>query len=483
MIHEAAKMLSFDLDRCNFKEAAENLVSLSTRQQVENKITRLQKIIVEKGECFAPLKNGAGIPQVVKKFKSHYSQNSLSATVFTRRELRTLTYGLSYSDMNNPSIFSDSNELKKLFQCLEVSWKDYLINGLLDCLLRNWESPSAKSLNHLRDFISRKVRGYRGSRRLYLDLQQNIRLFEKENGPLILGTELATHGIALSDALKYCSLPDDWIKYTYFSSMMVAYIEKRKKLQDYYHDLEKTLANHNNSITNRRVIPKLIMQCNESVNAEFQSEVKALAIKTIGDPGKYSNWTAFEHATEDEVASLAKAKTILNEWITREFITVFFEKCIHDSRRKNFWLKYASKVSSFKVFGPSWIKSSLKADERVSSFVDSRYSVTYSNKSVAAFMLVIGEYKLIEFSDPGFAFYAYKNSNPYAPQIDKRYNSVEELRDGSLSRLIYRSHDDITDQNAEGSLPHQDGTYRYGGVLRWETIFEWWIKDYVKIKV
>ncbi|MFH1097655.1 MAG: EH signature domain-containing protein [Candidatus Desantisbacteria bacterium] len=225
------------------------------------------------------------------------------------------------------------------------------------------------------------------------------------------------------------------------------------------------------------MISKLIIQAKQNNFTQYQQDVKLFAFKMVGDPGIVSKWAPFENATESEIYNLTQARLILNEWITKEFISVFFEKCINDERRKQFWLNMSPHISAFKVFGPSNIWQTLRMDKRISDFVDARFQRTQSNIQVAAFMMQIGEYKLIEFSDQGYAFYAYKNDNPKAPSWDGRYNSVGELRDGILPMLVHRQGDNVTDTNPEGRLPHNNS-----GDINWERVFAYWIQENLGIR-
>lgn len=362
-------------------------------------------------------------------------------------------------------------------QLLKANWKDYYIRGLTDCLFRNWEDRNKESLEILRNFIISQLKNYTGSRTVIGSLLTNIRFIEKDNGPIILGAELAAKGIKITQVTSYCSLPESWIKYSYFSKVIDTYYEKRKQyLGEILEELKEVLSIHNNSITNKRVVSKFIIQANQNNFTQYQQDVKLLAFEMVGDPGITSKWAPFENATESEIRNLTQARSILNEWITKEFISVFFEKCINDERRKQFWLNMSPHISAFKVFGPSNIRQTLRMDKRISDFVDARFQRTKSNIQIAAFMMRIGEYKLIEFSNQGYAFYAYKNDNPKAPSWDGRYNSVGELRDSSLPMLVHRQGDNVTDTNPEGRLVHNDS-----GAIKWERVFSHWMQEYLGI--
>ena len=132
---------------------------------------------------------------------------------------------------------------------------------------------------------------------------------------------------------------------------------------------------------------------------------------------------------------------------------MFFNVCINDERRKKFWLRFASKISSFKVYGPLHTKSILKRDDRIAEYVDARFETVFSKRDVSAFILYIGDYMLIEFSNEGYAFYAYKIASSYKPSLNNRLNSVDDLRNSSMPLAIhsdnyYHYFNDANIQNA-----------------------------------
>ena len=232
------------------------------------------------------------------------------------------------------------------------------------------------------------------------------------------------------------------------------------------------MQKHNSSITSKRLISKIIIQANQPQFATVQDKIKKIAFTQIGDPSNISNWTTFENATEIEKREIIQGRNILNEWITQQFINVFFNVCINDERRKKFWLRFASKISSFKVYGPLHTKNILKRDERIAEYVDARFETVSSKRDVSAFILYIGDYMLIEFSNEGYAFYAYKINSSLRPSLNYQLNSVDDLRNGSMPMAVHS--DNYYDYfNDEGRLTHRDGNQI------WETRFNSWMNKKV----
>lgn len=454
---------------------AQRVIPIELEKLNEVRIDKLNKITEEVGAASFNFNGNNLIPQVFRKFKSSIQNSN---TTFDRRELRTLTYSFSYSENNLTSIFNSDQEIDYALMLLNANWRDSFLIGIIDCYLKNWESNNKTSLSKLSDFIGTKLKEYNGSRSTINAFKTNLRFFDLKNGDLLLGNELALKNKPIKEATIYLSLPETWFSYPYFSKVIVAYYEqKQKDLPMLADDFENALNFHKNTNTNKRIVSKFIIQANKPEYGTLQDKVKHLAFHFIGDPENRGVWAEFENATDKEKSDLKNARTILNEWITRQFINVFFNVCINDDRRKRFWLKYAPKISSFKVYGPSYTKSILKRDERISEYLDARFETVYSNRDVSAFILYIGDYMLIEFSDAGYAFYAYKVNGNYRPSLNYKLNSVDELRNGNMPMLAYRSGYNINSTNQEGRLSHNDGD------LRWEEVFNYWLKNVARIDV
>jgi hypothetical protein len=158
---------------------------------------------------------------------------------------------------------------------------------------------------------------------------------------------------------------------------------------------------------------------------------------------------------------------------------VFFEKCIDDRRRKAFWLKHAKDITSFKVIGSKRTKYLLKQDDRISEFVDARYSLTYSKSDVSAFIIYMKNHVLIEFSQDGYAFIGYRKDSLVLPDLSQRFATVNDLRAGDLPMAIRRKYEYFEEENDEGRLFHKDGNRTNGSSLEWEEVFDYWLKEYV----
>ena len=383
-------ILQFHFSPTTFQQSAQKIIPITLTSLNEHRIDKLQKITEDVGANSFSFSGNNLIPQVFKKFKKYINSND---AIFERRELRTLTYSLNYSEQNLTFIFSNENELKYALTLLESNWRDSFLVGLIDCFLKNWETKYPKSLEQLEQFIGNKLDNYSGNRSTLISFKNNKRYFNTKNGDLILGDTIAKLNKPIQEATKILGVPESWFDYAYFSKVIVTYYERNKnQISSEIDNLNEVLLKHNSSTTSKRLISKIIIQVNKPEFSTLQDSVKKIAFTQIGDPSNVSNWTAFDNATEVERREIIEARNILNEWITQQFINVFFNVCINDERRKKFWLRFASKISSFKVYGPLHTKNILKRDERIAEYVDARFVTVSSRRDVSAFILYIGDY-------------------------------------------------------------------------------------------
>jgi hypothetical protein len=463
-------ILQFHFSPITFKQSAQNIIPITLSNLNKIRIDKLHKVRDEIGSNSFSFSGNNLIPQVFRKFKSSINSKNI---ILERRELRTLTYSLTYSESKLPTIFSNENELKIAFEAMETNWRDSFLSGLIDCLLSNWETKYQNSLAQLEQFIAKKLDNYSGNRSTLNSFKNNKRYFNTKNGDLILGDTIAKLNRPIQEATKILGVPESWFSYSYFSRVIVTYYERNKANLIYEIDiLNQVLLNHNSSITNKRLVSKMIIQANQPEFATLQDKIKKIAFTQIGDPNNTSNWTSFEYATETEKAEIIQGRNILNVWITKQFINVFFNVCINDERRKRFWLRFASKISSFKVYGSQHTKSILKTDEKIAEYLDARFETFISKRDVSAFILYVGNHMLIEFSNDGYATIAYKLTSVRKPSLNHKLNSADDLRNSSMPMAI-EAGTNFDHYNEEGRLFHKDGK------TIWETKFNNWMNQIV----
>jgi hypothetical protein len=386
--------ISFDSKLLN--KQAGNLIPSYLKHQVDNRIEKLESISEKHDkEAFEPI---GGIKEIYLKFNKLHNASELEQNSLDSRELRILSFSLNFKLPETKSIFETPSQVAEAITLLESNWRDSYLSGLLDCLLKNWDSALEKEKEQVRSLIILKLKDYEGSRELYLTLKQNWQYFEAK-GNYKLGALLALEDIPATAALDFLQVPNRWIDYPYFSGFLYAYVEKSKtKLADRLSDITDFLVLHSNKVrgsdSSKLIVSKIICYT-EKFNEEIEDQIKEIAFDLIGDPGIKTLWRPNEKWGDNYRSTIHKARIILNEWLTRQFINVFFEKCINDYRRKRFWLRYCKEISSFKVFGPKQTYQILKLDDRISNYLDARFQTVRGSKEVSAFMFTINNHRLM----------------------------------------------------------------------------------------
>ncbi len=441
---------------------------LDSLKRIEHSVNRLRSIADELNHIDLPIETSDLISDVYNKFKHSFDLQFMD---LTSKELRVLTYHLDYSEKKKVSIFKSERELTFFLKHLEINWKESFVLGLFDCMMKKWESSSRDSLFLIHSFIERKINDYDGGRKILRSIQSNWKYFDLKNGNLLLGKELSVLKVPIYECANFIGLSKSNVNYDYFSKTILAYYESEKSNLIHVFDyIEQVLSLHNKQITSKRLISRIIKQVNSEGLIVLQDKVKKAAFQFIGDPEIKSAWTFINNASKEDISVLNEARNILNEWLTKQFIEIFFITCCsNDARRKKFWLSYTDKISSFKFFGPENLRKRLKRDQRIAEYVDSRFSSVESNVDVSAFMLKIKNYTFIEFSNVGYACYAYKNNSRLIPEFSRKMNSVDELRNGGLPFAITSSQDNF-ELYEEGRLTHS---------ANWEYKFNVWINNMV----
>lgn len=133
--------------------------------------------------------------------------------------------------------------------------------------------------------------------------------------------------------------------------------------------------------------------------------------RVLGDVTLASTWAPFPGATEADAQKLKKAMKLVNMWFTQQIIEVFFDVCVQDQDRRNFWLDYVSYVSGFKIVGSSSVKHMLQSNQKIGGMFQRHFIETNSRYSqTSALVLFIKDKMIVEFSDYG-ALYVYNRAH------------------------------------------------------------------------
>ena len=441
MNNDLTKILGFNFSASEYALAAKTLLSRSEKKGMDNNIKKLEAIAESCRGVDERVPDKSITEQVFNRFCLAYKNPQKLS--FSSRELRMLTYSM-YRMTTLPMMNS-------FIYLLDHNWRDRFFNGLLYFMLSNWDDTDSKIMELVINLFQSRLDAYKGKRDKYLILKKNRRFLSQE-GPELLGITLSQHdkGQTIACSLRtapsvFFGLSRDKIDLQYYSRVIVAYFEKdglsRLKL------MEAALDEHNYGPTAKRLIPAIILNKSKSATPSQLEAIKTLAITEIGDPSIASKWT-LSVGTEEEKENLREARRLLNEWIKRKFISIFFEKCVRDPRRKKYWIEHVDLISDFDIFCTRRTRSVLMQDDRISKLVSQKVSLLNdgSDNELSALGMTIGNYYFVEFSESGSGSiyiyrgkvknpsYFYQLKRPHLPtiqsfMIDKDEGKLPHLSD------------------------------------------------------
>jgi hypothetical protein len=477
-VNQAAKILGFSLDMKDFGEAGQSILFQPTKVLNEIAKKNLDRLVQNVSES-NPAKP-ADVGEVYRKFMelAPYGKGKLLSEFDTSRKVRKLAWSLDYSeDGTRPIIHSAF--LDAALTVINGRWRAYMIAALIDALLRNWSKMQDEGGIRLRNFILDKLRSYEGRRESLRLLQTNLQYLETARGPLVYALYLLKNRSELSDAPTYMGLPGYMIlNFEYFSQVGRAFTQFSLREDDFETRLDGIydfLKKHQNKDTSKFCLGRIILEADKNTNDSMQEKAKQVAVELVGDPEYRENWAPWDLASEEEKKQLEAARRILNEWLTRDFLDIFFERLANmDTARKTFWLKYTRHISRFKIYGTEMTRRMLATDRRIRDLLEPRFGyLRDSDARQSALLMVVNNYLLAEFSQTGAAFYAYLRSNPLAPDISKEVLSSGSIRKaGQMDQLMRRRGRQRYNVRQEGRFSHMSG---------WEYHLSWWLTNHLGI--
>lgn len=450
-------ILGFYTDPKTFVLGARSAISDSQKKTIQNAANRLWTVVRSCQGLDDKKPDAHVMDAAFRKFKSSYLK--LNVNDFSARETRALIYNMHL--FNNDGMFASMAKL------LDANWKNRFFNGLLFYLLTNWDSVDNNNLQVIIDLFQEKITHYDGKRDKYLLLQQNAR-FLNSNGAELLGMTLRKKDVGQTDSCSiltassvYFGLNGNKIDLEYYSKVIVSYFGRDaiKKL-DLLRDVLKL---HNYDVTAKRIIPSMIIQNKEGAGEAKQEYIRALAVGMIGNPELASKWT-MRNGTPEERQNLEEARLILNEWLKKKFISIFFEKCVHEPLRQKYWLKHIDMIEDLEIWCTPFTMSLLLEDKRISDLLNSKVKVLDNEKDadMSVLIMTIGNYYFIEFSDVG-CLYLLQRRGPYGGLIaSNRIMYFSEIKSIRVNLI-----QDFYVKTVDGKIDHRSG---------WESTLEKWMK-------
>lgn len=336
----------------------------------------------------------------------------------------------------------------------DANWTPACLKGFLHSTLSKWFEflPGVREANAL--FIHRHVE--KDARELL-----PIVPFIDEDGPAKLGRILRKRNQSYRMAPPTVLMPTTRINYPYFGETLLAYFENVTKGE--YDDLKSALELHNQSRTDKILLPRLILSAKS-----HDKNLLDLAAKRIGDPFDQSKWAPFDDATGEQAKALDLARKRLLSWIIQEVVRVFFEVFCHDKERKDFWARHAHQVSNFYIFG-SYESRNIALGRLPYPTVKRHFRTVESSVDNCALAMYIGDYAIVEFTQVG-ALYAYKVGGYNYQRAFRLMNNLDKIDDLKIPSMPMLYDLDYSRFAKEGKMNHQG---------YWSNRMDKWLDHYV----
>lgn len=386
-------------------------------------------------------------------------------------ELRTIAYNFGYKTKDGESIFDSDKFIVEVFLKLNANWKTIYYFGIFESILSNWYEIEMGKLNRLITIYLRKLKQEKKPTLRLQRIIKSVDFIEPKMGEIVFSYWLTNNKISYTQISTVLGLKKSDLHLKYFSKVLIEYVK-----QNYFNqngiDIDKQkLAHifelHPNKDVHKLIIANLVNYENSETKKE---ELKKLAYQVFGDTKTDTNWNLKGFLeTNDNIALIKQARRKLDFWITQSFITIFFEKCIHDDDRRRFWMQYAKYVEDIKIVGAFSQKHLLKY-QGLDDYIEDRYIRTRSNESILAIIMEIKNYQIIEYSDKGSALYVYLKDGINVINLSKTrvFTSVSDLKKTHLPTLFSINKSYYRYSENEGRLPHKKG---------WERSLKYWMQD------
>lgn len=442
---------------------ANRVVDHQIEKVINNNMGKLKQIedrmLIDKG-IEIPKRS---IDEVIRKVIRLSKQNDNSPEIWTIRELRIVSYYLM-------KLRNDSKDYYFALSLLDNNWRNIYFNGLIFYLMNTWNSIEAEYRDATSKLVTKKLREYTDNNKRYKLLKNHTDLLEKA-GPIRMAAIISAKKMNLTDAPIIMGFKNSIFKQSYFSDVIIKFIESNN-INDLDY-IEEVLGIHDLDRTKKLLFANLVEKADKIGDGLNRSILCRYINRILGDVTLASTWAPFAGATYSEAEKLKRTMKLVNMWFAQQVIEVFFEVCVQDRDRKQFWLKYVQYVSGFKIVGSTAIKRLLQNNSKIGGMFLRHFIETnqYSSQT-AALVLFIKNKMIVEFSDTG-ALYVYNQNHNQVKLITSRQrslNSTNDLKIPSMQLLIEISEWGSLYFNEEGRMTHQG---------HWQSRLSSWIQKMV----
>lgn len=464
MSEDIFSLLSINSDSLRDYPLQANLVNdHQTEKVINGNIRRLKQIEIAIFSDKQIQASPQSIEEIISKVKEASSLDNQDVE-WSTHELRIVSYYLM-------KLQSDSKAFTYALHLLEKHWRNLFFNGLVFYVMNTWNNISKNEREEVCELITGQLSKYQDKNRRYLLLKNHTNFFD-ENGPLRMAILMVHKDDDIYNAPMLIGYKSSTFSQSYYSDVIINYF--KEKQTDNLSVVEDVLNKHTLSRTKKIVYANLVDQADKSGTEMRQNDISRSAARILGDISLSSTWAPFNDATPEEEVKLRHAKDCINKWYARKVIQVFFDICIQDPNRKDFWLKYIDFIIDFRIAGSSAIRQSLCSDYRTGHSFQNHFIETRSQKTkTAALILYIDNKVFVEFSDSG-SLYIYNKSNTTVRTLSskKHINSINDLKNTFLSAAVEKTDYKDYYYQEEGSMRH---------IGYWQSRLTNWFKEIMHI--
>lgn len=451
-----------------FQLLAHNVIDYHTKKVVDSNIRKLQSIEESADYDSAIKPSQHSIDEVISKIIK-YAKKDKTIT-FSIRELRIVSYYLM-------KLGDDKVSLEAAVALLRDNWRNMFFSGVVFYLFNSWNLLSVTTRELLCELVKEKLKLYSDRNKRLIKLKNHADYFDIY-GPVRMAALIEKQNIHILDAPSIIGYKQSSLTQSFYSDVIISYFKSQRNIDIV--QVQSVLSKYGLDRTKKLLCAELVLAAEQSENPLQQTIVSRLAKDILGDISLATNWAPFTGAKQHEIDKLRRAQALVNLWITRKVVEVFFEVCVQDEDRKRFWLKHVEKhhISDFRIVGSSMIRIYMQNDSRTSGLFSRFFIETNSSlQRTAALVLRISDRVLIEFSDTG-ALYVYKPDRPIVKYLftgRRSFDSVGELKLPSIGNLIEQEDDTYFGPaytlNDEGRMTHRG---------YWQDRLNVWLKNLLR---
>jgi len=346
---------------------------------------------------------------------------------------------------------------------------------LFYALMKNWISADTKPLKRL---ISEKLQSINSQKRNFKAIKSKAIYYLPPNGIIALCEEIINNDERLDNVLDFLEMPQSMVHYEYFGEVAETYTKLITRNPDFIDKIDEILSflkKHHSKDTHKKCIEKIILKL-DKIDASESIRMKILnfCFQYIGDPSSDHEWVPWVNSNENDKQNLEEARKVLNNWLAKKFIYLFFDKLSMDSDRRIFWNRYIDHVTNFKIYMDNATVWSFKRNNQdiEPAVLKHKLGILEYGGGTSSFVLVIKNYHFVEFSQTGGACYIYKSENENKPNLNWGSVSLSQLKNPNNRQMAvkagYYYHRD------EGRVFHQGN---------WQDRFKFWMEEHLGIKV